>query len=140
MAAKATAPRLRSLWMREGMTAKEWAASRGMDHDLLKPADRYQFLDLSTFPDMKEPARGIMTYAFWVPGFVKVGRCTHVRRRIGNLQVGNPHEIKIIGVIDGDSERDVHYLLWTSGVARAGEWFEDCLTTRGCLRVMGFAV
>ena len=79
-----------------------------------------------------------VTYVAHVPGFVKVGRCNHLRRRFTSLQIGNPIRIRLLGYRFGNHEIGVHYFLEQCGIERAvGEWFVDSLRTRELLWLRG---
>ncbi len=60
-------------------------------------------------------------------GAFKVGRSSHPKRRLRDLQVGSPFKIKLILVVEdmGWRERKVHAALrgYSSQGLHAGEWF-----------------
>lgn len=90
-------------------------------------------------PRPDQPCHEMATYALAVPGFIKVGRTTHILRRIKALQTGSPHRIEIVGYIAGDHERRMHEMLIRNGATRAeGEWFVDCPRVRATLWNLGF--
>jgi|GEM_PF-4458857 hypothetical protein len=56
--------------------------------------------------------------------FRKIGVSVDVRKRLSDLQTGNPRKLNVIHVFPGNVERSIHAILeGYSGVAK-GEWFE----------------
>lgn len=55
---------------------------------------------------------------------VKIGVSNNVRRRLAELQLSSPTELKLIGVVDncGDLEKTTHFLF--RKLNTKGEWFE----------------
>jgi len=89
-------------------------------------------------PSHNKPPHEMATYVLAVPGFIKVGRTTHIMRRLKALQTGSPHRIEIVGYMAGDHEGRIHATLVSGGVQRAeGEWFVDGDNARGLLRAFG---
>jgi hypothetical protein len=66
-----------------------------------------------------------------VTGAVKIGRSKDVERRLSELQVGSPHQLRILLVVPdlGYMEPRVHQKLGTHRLRQgSGEWFgPDCL-------------
>jgi hypothetical protein len=63
-----------------------------------------------------------------VTGDFKVGRTSNVQRRLGEVQTGSPHELRILlhapGL--GHMERDLHHALQSYRCRRRkGEWFRE---------------
>ena len=54
-------------------------------------------------------------------GPIKIGRTNNIKKRLGNLQPGNPYKLKCLGTTLV-SERDVHVALKAYRIA--GEWYE----------------
>lgn len=56
-------------------------------------------------------------------GAIKIGRASRVADRINNIQVGTPHEVVLLAVIDGahEIERQLHREF--SHARIRGEWF-----------------
>lgn len=52
---------------------------------------------------------------------VKVGHSIDVPRRLEELQVASPHQLRLLGSIKGDCEKTLHGLLRSEW--RGGEWF-----------------
>ena len=52
-------------------------------------------------------------------GPIKIGRAGSIPTRIASLQVGNPAELKLLGVLP--EEKDLHYDF--ADLALRGEWF-----------------
>jgi hypothetical protein len=55
--------------------------------------------------------------------FVKIGRASEPMQRAENLQIGNPHKVQLLGVLDGDhiEEKGLHKLF--SAFHHRAEWF-----------------
>lgn len=84
------------------------------------------------------PAKYEFTYVMQCPGFLKVGRCNNVTRRLRQVQVACPLPVRLLHSISGDVERRAHMALRHAGVARViGEWFEDTNDARQMLWSMG---
>ena len=68
--------------------------------------------------------RPVYTYAARCGDFVKVGRTGDIKRRLAQLQVGNPLPVTLHGYCARDVERSAHEHLEICGVERVhGEWF-----------------
>ncbi len=52
---------------------------------------------------------------------VKVGHSIDVPRRLEELQVASPHQLRLLGSVKGDCEKALHRLLRSEW--RGGEWF-----------------
>lgn len=68
-------------------------------------------------------------------GLVKVGHTIDVVRRLDELQVASPHELRLLGVIDGDYEKAIHREIrdhW-----QGGEWFALNDVTAAILKSRG---
>lgn len=63
---------------------------------------------------------------------VKVGHTIHVERRLDELQCASPHELRLLGSVRGDHERQLHYRMHEHRVS--GEWFALNDKTLGILR------
>lgn len=55
-------------------------------------------------------------------GLIKIGKSLDPSARLNDLQVGSPHELTLLGVIDDDVESDLHMKF--ADLRRRGEWFE----------------
>lgn len=80
------------------------------------------------------------TYAMACPGFVKIGRCTHITRRLRQIRNACPLPVSMLGFVVGDVESDVFSRLRDAGIRplRArGEWFKDTPNLRAALEVFG---
>jgi hypothetical protein len=78
------------------------------------------------------------TYVMQCPGFLKVGRCNNVARRLRQVQVACPLPVRLLCSIPGDVERQAHVALRHAGVSRViGEWFEDTGDARQTLWSLG---
>lgn len=66
-----------------------------------------------------------------VTGAIKIGRSKDPKRRLGQLQTGSPHKLRILLVIEdmGHRERKLHRRLRHHKIRYGrGEWFgPDCL-------------
>jgi hypothetical protein len=57
--------------------------------------------------------------------FVKIGYCKgEPRARLGQLQVGNPEELRLLAVIDGDLAFEAYIHQQLSHLRVRGEWFK----------------
>lgn len=57
-------------------------------------------------------------------GYYKVGVSVDIRKRLSDLQTGNPRKLHVFHVFPGNVERSIHAILEDhSGLAK-GEWFE----------------
>lgn len=56
--------------------------------------------------------------------YVKIGFTKDVEKRRRNLQSENPHELKILGVCDGDRSVERHYHSVFKKLHIRGEWFQ----------------
>lgn len=56
-------------------------------------------------------------------GFIKIGHTNNIRKRLGNLQPGNPLTLELLGLIPADRglERTLHRRF--ASAHYAGEWF-----------------
>ena len=61
-------------------------------------------------------------------GFVKVGYSQLPKQRLNDLQVGNPHELKLLYHCKVDNaperEKEIHRILKDNGKHIRGEWFK----------------
>lgn len=55
--------------------------------------------------------------------FIKVGRTRDLWPRLCGLQTGNPHQLELLFVIEGDEERENEIHLALSRHSVRGEWF-----------------
>lgn len=55
---------------------------------------------------------------------VKIGRATDVASRLSGLQTGTPHELRVLLVLEGDREAEMHDRFALHRIR--GEWFEWC--------------
>jgi len=63
---------------------------------------------------------------------VKIGRARDVARRVASLQTGSPHELRVLLVLEGDREEEMH---WAFAKHRLrGEWFYWCDEIREFIR------
>lgn len=85
---------------------------------------------LGTVPGMKG-GRDLYIMQMAVTGDVKIGRSSDIDRRMGEIQTGCPHMVRVIlrGPELGHQEQDLHKRLRRYKTKRrGGEWFtEDCL-------------
>lgn len=68
---------------------------------------------------------GMVYFAREMPdGPIKIGFATNVERRLNNLQIGNPREIKVVAAFPGTlaTEDRVHRLFFNDHLR--GEWFQ----------------
>jgi hypothetical protein len=68
---------------------------------------------------------GPWVYAIRCGDFVKIGTTRNVRKRLTELQMGNPWVLTLIAAVQGgrEREREFHAALAEEGVERCGEWF-----------------
>lgn len=66
---------------------------------------------------------------------VKIGKATNVERRLDNLQVASPHDLRLLGSVSGDHEKRLHRELQRHRVG--GEWFSLNAETQAVLRREG---
>ena len=64
----------------------------------------------------------IQTYCILDPPYAKIGKSVCPRKRLPSIQTGNPRELTLHGVIDGDKEADIHSEFRHLHVR--GEWFQ----------------
>lgn len=83
-------------------------------------------------------ARGSKLYAVQAVdgGPIKFGRTTDLRRRLTDLQAGNPTELHVIAShpTAGEAEPLVHHVL--ADTRLLGEWFQDTPRARSVVEVM----
>jgi len=76
------------------------------------------------------------TYAIGVHRYVKFGQALNVKGRLMNLQIANPHRLRVLGAITSsrELERHLHHALrdhlWR------GDWFKLNPATRHIIRLM----
>jgi hypothetical protein len=58
-------------------------------------------------------------------GYIKIGKTTNIEKRLDALQTGNPFKLKIVLIIKGDKEKELHKLFNQYRVD-GGEWFLFC--------------
>jgi hypothetical protein len=56
-------------------------------------------------------------------GFVKIGVAKNVKKRVSQLQSGCPHQLDLIGVVEGDRETEAAYHKKFRKLRVSGEWF-----------------
>jgi hypothetical protein len=78
-----------------------------------------------------QEARAVQTYFVQGPPLspVKIGRAADVGARLSALQVGTPHELRVLLVLDGDREAELHERFARHRIR--GEWFAWCQEIRG---------
>lgn len=80
----------------------------------------------------------VFTYVMVCEGFLKIGRATHLTRRLSTVQTGCPFEVRLVGFIAEDIESETHKRLGMSGIKRVrGEWFQDTEYARDILWAVG---
>jgi hypothetical protein len=52
---------------------------------------------------------------------VKIGRAVHVGQRVASLQTGTPHELRVLRILKGDRESEMHARFADDRIR--GEWF-----------------
>ena len=70
----------------------------------------------------------------------KVGISKNVKARLRGIQSSNPNELKLLGTIEGNEEREeqIHFKLWEYHIR--GEWFRWCPETAYYLQGLGLDV
>lgn len=65
----------------------------------------------------------MFTYFVQGPPFspVKIGRATDVAQRVSSLQTATPHELRILRILEGDREAEMHERFSDDRIR--GEWF-----------------
>ena len=59
-------------------------------------------------------------------GFVKIGWCIDVTKRLEQVQLGNPRKVKLLGCVDGGREMEPHFHTRFAAYRARGEWFRLC--------------
>lgn len=62
------------------------------------------------------------TYFIYDGNYVKIGKAINPLNRLSTLQCGNPNQLKLIHMIDGDSEKYFHNYFKDKKII--GEWFD----------------
>jgi len=65
---------------------------------------------------------------------IKIGWSRTPKRRMKDLNIGNPNVIKILGTVPGwkDAAQALHYKFWHLRIQ--GEWFRECNELLGYIR------
>jgi len=58
-----------------------------------------------------------------IDGPIKIGTTDDINKRIATLQTGSPHKLRLIGVIEGDQEKERQLHNFFSAYRLTGEWF-----------------
>ena len=102
----------------------------GSDESHEKYRQIIQQLRDGTFkPTQPRKPNRIKTYLISCGPFFKVGIAADPESRVGALQTGNPFNIRLVSVIDGNHETPIHKMLDECRVR--GEWFDKTHPMQG---------
>lgn len=68
-------------------------------------------------------------------GMVKIGKAADVSTRLSELQTSSPHQLRVLGVLDGGGDQERRWHAAFAGQRVRGEWFHLDETLRICLSV-----